>query len=278
MSFYNLIQEKFFSTYEEWHMKSPLSNSGGFHIVGIDNSINAIRDGYIRYMEIYPPRPISGCTKMRSEIGNKEGYIDIYLDLDDKKYWMPDVSYDDAIKIMRAFVKKKLIPSKDKYTEAPKVDKEAVTKLFYDLARLLLGDYPETQKFINSLKLEGPEDIDMAWEKLYEEILLRKRAFEFDWKARKDDFIPILKELIVNNGINIDLGKLDELDKKVLNEDEDIPRWAAQINSVLEEHILAGMDVGSDSYVVLVLTKADFEKADTLARKLMQRIALLEKM
>lgn len=53
MSFYNLIQEKFFSTYEEWHMKSPLSNSGGFHIVGIDNSINAIRDGYIRYMEIY---------------------------------------------------------------------------------------------------------------------------------------------------------------------------------------------------------------------------------
>ena len=50
MSFYNLIQEKFFSTYEEWHMKSPLSNSGGFHIVGIDNSINAIRDGYIRYM------------------------------------------------------------------------------------------------------------------------------------------------------------------------------------------------------------------------------------
>lgn len=38
------------------------------------------------------------------------------------------------------------------------------------------------------------------------------------------------------------------------------------------------MDVGSDSYVVLVLTKADFEKADTLARKLMQRIALLEKM
>ena len=38
------------------------------------------------------------------------------------------------------------------------------------------------------------------------------------------------------------------------------------------------MDVGSDSYVVLVLTKVDFEKADTLARKLMQRIALLEKM
>lgn len=215
---------------------------------------------------------------MRSEIGNKEGYIDIYLDIDDKKYWMPDISYDDAIKIMRTFVKNKLIPSQDKYTEAPKVDREAIKKLFYDMVRLLLGDYPETQKFINSLKFKGPEDIDMAWEKLYEEILLRKRAFEFDWKARKDDFIPILKELIVNNGINIDLGQLDELDKKVLNEDEDIPRWAAQINSVLEDHILAGMDVGSDSYVVLVLTKADFEKADTLARKLMQRIALLEKM
>lgn len=42
--------------------------------------------------------------------------------------------------------------------------------------------------------------------------------------------------------------------------------------------MLAGMDVGSDSYVVLILTREDFAKAKELARGILQRIALLEEM
>ena len=35
MSIYNWIQKTIFNTYEEWHMKSFLTNSNGFHLIGM---------------------------------------------------------------------------------------------------------------------------------------------------------------------------------------------------------------------------------------------------
>lgn len=278
MSLYNLIQEKIFNTYEEWHMKSPIYDSNGFNIIGIDNSLKAMRDGYITYTEIYPPHDIKCCSLMKAVVGKSKNHVDIYMDIDDKKYWMPDLTYDEAIKIMRNFVKKSILPSQGQYFEAPPEDNEAIRESFYDLVWLLLGDSSDSQKFIGGLKIEGLKDIDNAWEELYEEVLQTKRAFDFDWKTRKDVFIPVLKELIVNMDLDIDLCKLDELDRNILDQDEAIPQWGAQINSMWTDYILAGMDVGSDSYVVLILTREDFAKAKELARGILQRIALLEEM
>lgn len=278
MSLCKLIQEKIFNTYEEWHMKSPIYDSNGFNIIGIDNSLKAMRDGYITYTEIYPPHDIKCCSLMKAVVGKSKNHVDIYMDIDDKKYWMPDLTYDEAIKIMRNFVKKSILPSQGQYFEAPPEDNEAIRESFYDLAKLLLGDSSDSQKFIGGLKIEGLKDIDNAWEELYEEVLQTKRAFDFDWKTRKDVFIPVLKELIVNMNLDIDLCKLDELDRNILDQDEAIPQWGAQINSMWTDYILAGMDVGSDSYVVLILTREDFAKAKELARGILQRIALLEKM
>lgn len=278
MSLYKLIQEKIFNTYEEWHMKSPIYDRNGFNIIGIYNSLKAMRDGYITYTEIYPPHDIKCCSLMKAVVGKSKNHVDIYMDIDDKKYWMPDLTYDEAIKIMRNFVKKSILPSQGQYFEAPPEDNEAIKESFYDLAKLLLGDSSDSQKFIGGLKIEGLKDIDNAWEELYEEVLQTKRAFDFDWKTRKDVFIPVLKELIVNMNLDIDLCKLDELDRNILDQDEAIPQWGAQINSMWTDYILAGMDVGSDSYVVLILTREDFAKAKELARGILQRIALLEEM
>lgn len=278
MSLYNLIQEKIFNTYEEWHMKSPIYDRNGFNIIGIDNSLKAMRDGYITYTEIYPPHDIKCCSLMKAVVGKSKNHVDIYMDIDDKKYWMPDLTYDEAIKIMRNFVKKSILPTQGQYFEAPPEDNEAIKESFYDLAKLLLGDSSDSQKFIGGLKIEGLKDIDNAWEELYEEVLQTKRAFDFDWKTRKDVFIPVLKELIVNMNLDIDLCKLDELDRNILDQDEAIPQWGAQINSMWTDYMLAGMDVGSDSYVVLILTREDFAKAKELARGILQRIALLEEM
>lgn len=278
MSLYKLIQEKIFNTYEEWHMKSPIYDRNGFNIIGIDNSLKAMRDGYITYTEIYPPHDIKCCSLMKAVVGKSKNHVDIYMDIDDKKYWMPDLTYDEAIKIMRNFVKKSILPSQGQYFEAPPEDNEAIRESFYDLAKLLLGDSSDSQKFIGGLKIEGLKDIDNAWEELYEEVLQTKRAFDFDWKTRKDVFIPVLKELIVNMNLDIDLCKLDELDRNILDQDEAIPQWGAQINSMWTDYILAGMDVGSDSYVVLILTREDFAKAKELVRGILQRIALLEEM
>lgn len=278
MSLYNLIQEKIFNTYEEWHMKSPIYDSNGFNIIGIDNSLKAMRDGYITYTEIYPPHDIKCFSLMKAVVGKSKNHVDIYMDIDDKKYWMPDLTYDEAIKIMRNFVKKSILPSQGQYFEAPPEDNEAIRESFYDLVWLLLGDSSDTQKFIGGLKIEGLKDIDNAWEELCEEVLQTKRAFDFDWKTRKDVFIPVLKELIVNMDLDINLGKLDELDRNILDQDEAIPQWGAQINSMWTDYVLSGMDVGSDSYVVLILTREDFAKAKELARGILQRIALLEEM
>ena len=45
MGLYQWIQEKIFDTYATWRLKSSLSNGPGFHIVGIDNHLAAMRDG-----------------------------------------------------------------------------------------------------------------------------------------------------------------------------------------------------------------------------------------
>lgn len=105
MSFYNWIQEKLFDNYEEWHMKSPDYNRNGFNIVGIDNTLKAMHDGYFMYVELYPPHAIDGCTAMKARVGKKQDTVDLFLDIDGKTYRMADVSYPDAVKMMRAFVK-----------------------------------------------------------------------------------------------------------------------------------------------------------------------------
>ena len=55
-------------------------------------------------------------------------------------------------------------------------------------------------------------------------------------------------------GLNLDL------DEKILHDEEDIPRWGKILNAQWTEYVLSAMDIGSDSYAMMVLSKADFEK------------------
>ena len=52
MSFYNWIQEKLFDDYEEWRLKCPDYNRNGFNIVGIDNTLKAMHDGFFHVYRI----------------------------------------------------------------------------------------------------------------------------------------------------------------------------------------------------------------------------------
>ncbi len=56
MSLYHLIQAKIFDTYEEWWLKCSSMNRHGFHIVGIENELKSMRDGYNMFVEIRPPQ------------------------------------------------------------------------------------------------------------------------------------------------------------------------------------------------------------------------------
>ena len=92
MSICNWIQKTIFATYKEWHMKSPIYDRNGFHIVGIDNSLKAMHDGYITYTELIPSYAVKGCTSMKAIVGKSKDRVDLYLTIKDKKYVISDLS------------------------------------------------------------------------------------------------------------------------------------------------------------------------------------------
>ena len=110
MSLYNLIQAKIFDTYEDWWLKCSSMNRHGFHIVGIENELKSMRDGYNMFVEICPPQEIEGCTSMKAVGGKAADQADLLLEIDGKKYRRAGISYDDAARIMKDFVQKRVRP------------------------------------------------------------------------------------------------------------------------------------------------------------------------
>ena len=274
MSFYNWIQEKLFDEYEEWRLKSPGSNGNGFNIVGIDNTLQAMHDGFYMYMEVYPPHAIDGCTAMKARVGKKQDAVDLFLDIDGKTYRMADVSYPDAVKMMRAFVKKRRVPDCSLCVEAVYLDIDQMQSTFTELATLLLGDAKQAKSFMTKVKLSSLEELEDSWWNLYEELLSKGYAVELDCKCELEDFIYYVQKLIRNK--SLDTRENLTIDTATLDEDQVIMDWCASLNSTWENYTLAGMDTGTDSFVLMVLSNEEFKIAKELAKELLHRIDVAE--
>ena len=276
MSFYNWIQEKLFDNFEEWRLKSPGSNGNGFNIVGIDNTLKAIHDGFYMYMELYPPHAIDGCTAMKARVGKTQDAVDLFLDIDGKTYRMADVSYPDAVKMMRAFMKKRRVPDYSLCVEAVYLDINQMRSTFTELATLLLGDAKQAKSFMTKVKLSSLEELEDSWWNLYEELLSKGYAVELDCKCELEDFIYYVQKLICNK--SLDTSENLTIDTAVLDEDQVIMDWCADLNSKWENYTLAGMDIGTDSFVLLVLSNEEFKIAQELAKELLHRIDVAERL
>ena len=276
MSFYNWIQEKLFDNYEEWHIKSPDYNRNGFNIVGIDNTLQAMRDGYIMYMELYPPHAIDGCTAMKARVGKTQDAVDILLDIDNKTYRLADVSYPDAVQMMRAFVKKRRLPDPNLYVEVANSDIKQMRETFTELATLLLGDAKQAKSFMTETKLRSMEELEDSWWNLYEKLVSKGYAVELDCKCELEDFIYYVQKLICNK--SLDTSENLTIDTAVLDEDQVIMDWCADLNSKWENYTLAGMDIGTDSFVLMVLSNEEFKTAQELAKELLHRIDVAERL
>ena len=274
MSFYNWIQEKLFDDYEEWHMKCPDYNRNGFNIVGIDNTLKAMHDGYFMYVELYPPHAIDGCTAMKARVGKKQDAVDLFLDIDGKTYRMADVSYPDAVKMMRAFMKKRRVPDYSLCVEAVYLDIDQMRSTFTELATLLLGDAKQAKSFMTKVKLSSLEELEDSWWNLYEELLSKGYAVELDCKCELEDFIYYVQKLIRNK--SLDTRENLTIDTATLDEDQVIMDWCASLNSTWENYTLAGMDTGTDSFVLMVLSNEEFKIAKELAKELLHRIDVAE--
>ena len=276
MSFYNWIQEKLFDEYEEWRLKSPGSNGNGFNIVGIDNTLKAMHDGFYMYMELYPPHAIDGCTAMKARVGKTSDAVDLFLDIDGKTYRMADVSYPDAVKMMRAFMKKRRVPDCSLCVEAAYLDIDQMRSTFTELATLLLGDAKQAKSFMTKVKLSSLEELEDSWWNFYEELLSKGYAVELDCKCELEDFIYYVQKLICNK--SLDTSENLTIDTAVLDEDQVIMDWCADLNSKWENYTLAGMDIGTDSFVLLVLSNEEFKIAQELAKELLHRIDVAERL
>ena len=274
MSFYNWIQEKLFDEYEEWRLKSPGSNGNGFNIVGIDNTLKAMHDGFYMYMELYPPHAIDGCTAMKARVGKTQDAVDLFLDIDGKTYRMADVSYPDAVKMMRAFMKKRRVPDYSLCVEAVYLDIDQMRSTYTELATLLLGDAKQAKSFMTKVKLSSLEELEDSWWNLYEELLSKGYAVELDCKCELEDFIYYVQKLIRNK--SLDTRENLTIDTATLDEDQVIMDWCASLNSTWENYTLAGMDTGTDSFVLMVLSNEEFKIAKELAKELLHRIDVAE--
>ena len=275
MSFYNWIQEKLFDNYEEWHIKSPDYNRNGFNIVGIDNTLKTMHDGFSMYVEVYPPHAIDGCTAMKARVGKTQDAVDLFLDIDGKTYRMADVSYPDAVKMMRAFVKKRRVPDCSLCVEVAYLDIEQMKSTFTELATLLLGDAKQAKSFMTKAKLHSMEDLDDSWWNLYEKLQSKGRAVELSLKIELEDFLYHVQKLIRNKSLDTSENLI--IDTAGLDEEQCIMDWCAHINATWKTHKLVDMDIGTDSFVLMVLSHEEFKTAQELAKELLHRIDVAER-
>ena len=275
MSFYNWIQEKLFDNYEEWRMKSPDYNRNGFNIVGIDNTLKAMHDGYFMYVELYPPHAIDGCTAMKARVGKTPDAVDLFLDIDGKTYRMADVSYPDAVKMMRAFVKKRRVPDCSLCVEVAYLDIEQMKSTFTELATLLLGNAKQAKSFMTKAKLNSMEDLEDSWWNLYEKLQSKGCAVELSLKIELEDFLYHVQKLIRNK--SLDTSENLTIDTAGLDEDQCIMDWCVHINATWKTHKLVDMDIGTDSFVLMVLSHEEFKTAQELAKELLHRIDVAER-
>ena len=280
MSFSNWIQEKLFDNYEEWRIKCPDYNRNGFNIVGIDNTLQAMHDGYFMYVELYPPHAIDGCTAMKARVGKTQDAVDLFLDIDGKTYRMADVSYPDAVKMMRAFVKKRRLPDRSLCVEVAYLDIDQMRSTFTELATLLLGDAKQAKSLMSKAKLNSMENLEDSWWNLYEKLLSTGRAVELSLKIELEDFLHNVQKLIHNKDLSTGENLTGDIfiDTAAFDDSQYIGDWCAHLNSTWKNHKLVGMDIGTDSLVLMVLSNEEFKTAQELAKELLHRIDVAERL
>ena len=280
MSFSNWIQEKLFDNYEEWRMKSPDYNWNGFNIVGIDNTLKAMHDGYFMYVELYPPQAIEGCTAMKARVGKTQDAVDIFLDIDSKTYRMADVSYPDAVQMMRTFVKKRRLPDPSLYVEVANLDIKQLRLTFTELATLLLGNAKQANSFMTKAKLNSMEDLEDSWWNLYETLQSKGRVVELSLKIELEDFLYHVQKLIHNKDLSTGENLTGDIfiDTAAFDDSQCIGDWCAHLNSTWKNYKLVGMDIGTDSLVLMVLSNEEFETVQELAKELLHRIDVAERL
>ena len=176
--------------------------------------------------------------------------------------------------MMRAFVKKRRLPDRSLYVEVESLDLEQMQSTFTEIATLLLGNAKQANSFMTKAKLHSMEDLEDSWWNLYEKLQSKGRAVELSLKIELEDFLHNVQKLIRSKAL--DTSEDLTFDTAAFDDSQCIMDWSAQLNSTWKNHKLVGMDIGTDSFVLMVLSNGEFETAQELAKELLHRIDVAE--
>ena len=178
--------------------------------------------------------------------------------------------------MMRVFVKKRRLPDPSLYVEVANLDIKQLRLTFTELATLLLGDAKQAKSLMSKAKLDSMEALEDSWWNLYEKLLSKGYAVELDYKCELEDFIHNVQKLIGSNAL--DTREDLTFDTAAFDDSQCIMDWSVQLNSTWKNHKLVGMDIGTDSFVLMVLSNEEFKIAQELAKELLHRIDVAERL
>ncbi|MDU3238417.1 MAG: DUF6630 family protein, partial [Veillonella sp.] len=95
-------------------------------------------------------------------------------------------------------------------------------------------------------------------------------------KIELEDFLYHVQKLIRNK--SLDTSENLTIDTAAFDDSQCIGDWCAHLNSTWKNHKLVGMDIGTDSLVLMVLSNEEFKRAQELAKELLHRIDVAERL
>ena len=95
-------------------------------------------------------------------------------------------------------------------------------------------------------------------------------------KIELEDFLHNVQKLIRSKAL--DTREDLTFDTAAFDDSQCIMDWSAQLNSTWKNHKLVGMDIGTDSFVLMVLSNEEFKTAQELAKELLHRIDVAERL
>ena len=120
------------------------------------------------------------------------------------------------------------------------------------------------------------DDIEDDWWNLYEKLQSKGRAVEISLKIELEDFLYHVQKLIRNK--SLDTSENLTIDTAAFDDSQCIGDWCAHFNSTWKNHKLVGMDIGTDSLVLMVLSNEEFKRAQELTKELLHRIDVAERL
>ena len=177
-------------------------------------------------------------------------------------------------------MKKRRVPDCSSCVEVAYLDINQMRSTFTELATLLLGDAKQAKSFMSKAKLHSMEELEDSWWNLYEKLLSTGRAVELSLKIELEDFLYHMQKLIHNKKLSTGENLTDDvsIDTAAFDDSQCIGDWCAHFNSTWKNHKLVGMDIGTDSLVLMVLSNEEFKTAQELAKELLHRIDVAERL